>query len=105
MANRQSFPSSLFPLQGDISAEAGSILVKVQGIQGVPVTATSPTNGQTLQYVAANSDIEWTAGGGNNAVQIDGVGVSSDKQFFINAVTDGSAPTWVVKINGTLDGG
>jgi hypothetical protein len=35
--NRQVFPSSLFPLRGDISAEAGATSVTVQGIQGIPV--------------------------------------------------------------------
>jgi hypothetical protein len=38
-------------------------------------------------------------------VKINGVGTSLDKQFFMNAVTDGSAPVWTVKINGTSDGG
>lgn len=105
MANRQTFPSSLFPLQGDISAEAGNILVRVQGIQFIPVTTDAPADGSVLTYVLADNEIEWKTSGGNNAVQINAVGVSADKQIFINAVTDGSAPTWVIKINGVLDGG
>ncbi len=35
--NRQVFPAALFPLRGDISAEAGATSVTVQGIQGIPV--------------------------------------------------------------------
>jgi hypothetical protein len=39
------------------------------------------------------------------AVQINGSGISLDKQFFINAVTDGSAPVWTINVNGTPAGG
>ncbi len=52
--NRQVFPSSLFPLRGDISAEAGAVSVIVQGIQGIPVVAppTEPTDLNTFFYNA-----------------------------------------------------
>lgn len=104
--NRENYPASLFPLRGDISAEAGDVTVRVIGIQGVPIdTPISPTDdGNVATYIDADGRIEWKSGN-RSAVQINGVGVSTDKQFFINGVTDGSAPTWVVKINGTSDGG
>jgi hypothetical protein len=110
MANAQTFPSSLFPLRGDISAEAGQVVVTVIGLQGLPFSpqplTSLPGDGAVPTFVAADADIQWLVPtGGGSAVEINGVGVSEDKQFFINAVTDGSAPTWVVQINGTLDGG
>jgi hypothetical protein len=40
----------------------------------------------------------------NPKVEINGVGVSADKQFFLNGVSDGAA-VWAVSINGTPDGG
>lgn len=109
MSNRQCYPAdALFPLRGDVSAEAGATIVTVQGIQTVPIDQPiSPTDDlKVATYVDADHRIEWkTGGGGGSAVEINGVGVSADKQFFINAVTDGSAPTWVVTINGSNDGG
>jgi hypothetical protein len=39
-------------------------------IQGIPVSATAPTDGQVLTYVAANSDVEWkTPTGGSGAAR------------------------------------
>ena len=56
--NRQVFPSSLFPLRGDISAESGATSVIVQGIQGIPVVAPpiEPTGLDTLFYDSYNND-------------------------------------------------
>ncbi len=105
MANRENYPASLFPLQGDISAQSGQTVVTVTGIQGIPVTAVNPTDGQTLVYDAAGNIINWGAASSNNNVQINGVGVSYDKHFYMNGVPDGSAPAWTVTINGTPDGG
>jgi hypothetical protein len=109
MANRQNYPASLFPLRGDLSAEAGDVIVKVVGIQTVPIDQpVSPTDdGKVATYVDADGRIEWMPGGGGltASVEINGVGVSIDKQVFINAITDGSAPTWVFKVNGVSDGG
>lgn len=104
--NRQVFPSSLFPLRGDLSAEAGATSVVVIGIQTVPIDQPiSPTdNGKVATFIDADGRIEWRSGGGN-AVEINGTGVSSDKQFFINGITDGSAPVWTVLVNGVADGG
>lgn len=38
MANRETYPASLFPLRGDLSAEAGATTVKVIGLQGTPLS-------------------------------------------------------------------
>lgn len=56
--NRQIFPSALFPLRGDISAEAGATSVIVQGIQGIPVVAPpiEPTGLDTFFYDSYNND-------------------------------------------------
>lgn len=104
--NRMTYPSSLFPLRGDLSAEAGATTVVVVGIQTVPIDRpVSPTDdGKVATYVDADRRIEWRPSSGT-AVEINGVGVSSTKQFFINGVTDGSAPIWAVLVNGVADGG
>ena len=35
--NRETYPSSLFPLRGDVSAEAGATTVTVIGLNGTPI--------------------------------------------------------------------
>ena len=52
MANRQVYPSSLFPLRGDVSAESGATSVLVTGIQGIPVISppTEPASLDTFFY-------------------------------------------------------
>jgi len=59
LANSETFPSSLFPLRGDISAESGATTVLVQGIQNIPVTTEPPADQSVLTFVGANSDLEW----------------------------------------------
>ena len=87
MANRENYPASLFPLRGDISAEAGQTLVTVQGIQGVPVTTTAPADGQGLTYVAANGDLEWSSASGT---------VTNSGTLTSNAVILGNGGTQVI---------
>jgi hypothetical protein len=57
--NRQIFPSSLFPLRGDVSAESGATTVRVVGIQDIPVVSppVEPTDLDTFFYSAYNN--EW----------------------------------------------
>ena len=51
MSNRQVYPSSLFPLRGDVSAEAGATSVLVTGIQGTPINAGYSLNAyDTILY-------------------------------------------------------
>jgi hypothetical protein len=83
MANRENYPASLFPLRGDIGAEAGDTVVVVQGIQTIPVTSTPPTTGgQVLAWNSSLNELDWALG--NAAVQINGVGVSTDLVFLLN---------------------
>jgi hypothetical protein len=58
MANRQVFPSSIFPLRGDISAETGATSVIVQGLQGIPIIAppVEPAGLDTFFYDSYNND-------------------------------------------------
>lgn len=55
MANRETYPASLFPLRGDLSAEAGATTVQVIGLDGTPIdfAATLLVNGfmTSLDYV------------------------------------------------------
>jgi hypothetical protein len=101
MSNRETYPSSLFPLRGDVSAEAGATTATVIGIQTTPVASTLPTNQQVLVYQLAMTEYVPTT---LLNVWINGVGSSFDKKVYINGVTDGAA-SWSVSINGTPDGG
>lgn len=50
MANRETYPAYLFPLRGDLSAEAGAVSVRVVGLEGTPinVAATTLMNGEMI---------------------------------------------------------
>jgi hypothetical protein len=106
--NRESYPSALFPLRGDLSAEAGATKVEVTGLQNIPLKANPLTDGTVPTYVAANGDIEWLAGGGGVLpVLINGT-PSGDYLIMVNTaitVNYGSDDFIGVRINGTLDGG
>lgn len=109
MANRQIYPSSLFPLQGDLSAVAGATSVEVVGLQDIPIAANPLTDGAVPTYVAINNDIEWkvpTTGG--DAVHINGIAVSADFLVLLNTaftINYGSDTFLGFRINGTRDGG
>jgi hypothetical protein len=75
--NRCVYPSSLFPLRGDLLAEAGASTVVVVGVQTIPITPPS--------------------------LSINGVGQSFDQHIYINGKPDGANP-WGVYVNGTPDG-
>ena len=60
MSNRQTYPAdALFPLRGDLSAEAGATSVEVIGLQNIPIAPNPRIDGYELTYVAANGDLEW----------------------------------------------
>lgn len=112
MANRECYPASLFPLRGDLSAEAGATRVTVIGIQDVPADKpVSPTDDlKVLTYVDVDKRLEWKTGGSGetNAVLINGVGESDDFLFLINTaftINFGSDDFLGVRVNGTRDGG
>jgi len=85
LANSETFPSSLFPLRGDISAESGATTVLVQGIQNIPVTTEPPADQSVLTFVGANGDIEWLPSGGRlDAIYVNGNPVSEDALILVN---------------------
>lgn len=108
MPTRETYPSSLFPLRGDLSAEAGDIRVTVQGLQNIPIAANPLINGYVPTYNLTNGDIEWQPSGGGTAVAINGAVVSSDFLFLVNTaitINFGSDTFLGVRINGVRDGG
>ncbi|HLI33404.1 MAG TPA: hypothetical protein VKW70_00045 [Terriglobia bacterium] len=46
---------------GDLGGETGNT---VSGIQGIPISSTPPTDGQVLEYVAADAKLEWRTAAG-----------------------------------------
>lgn len=87
MANREVFPSSLFPLKGDVSAGAGATSATVVGIQTIPVASTTPTDQNVLQYSLAT---------GGYAPSIPTLSVA------VNQVAHGFSTQQVVYFNGTV---
>lgn len=97
MANRETYPASQSPLQGDISGPAGATLVTVVGIQTQPVAPTLPIDKDTFRYNAVVPEWEPTADG-NASVTIGtfataggttvskGVNISDDYDFLVNNV-------------------
>lgn len=83
------------------------VMVGDSGSGGVKGLVPAPGSGDAAANKFLKADGTWAvvSSGLSAAMKINGTGVSADKQVFINAVTDGSAPTWTVKINGTSDGG
>ena len=82
MANRESFPSSLFPLRGDVSAEAGAVTARVIGLQTVAISATAPVDTNALVLL----DGVWTPYTLDGSILVDGAPVSDDYNFFCNGV-------------------
>lgn len=79
MANQETYPASLFPLRGDVSAESGNVTVEVIGLQRIPIAPNPLTDGAVPTYVAANNDIEWlSSNNGGTSVFVNGVLVSQD---------------------------
>ena len=105
--NRETYPAALFPLRGDLSAEAGATTVEVTGLQNIPLKANPLTDGAVPTYVSANGDIEWLASVGDAPVLINGL-PAGDYLIMVNTaitVNYGSDDFIGVRINGTLDGG
>jgi hypothetical protein len=97
--NRQVFPSSLFPLRGDVSAEAGATRVVVQGLQTVPISTTPPSTTAPQTLVAIGGDL-YTPEYLDTSIQVNGVPVSDDYDIGVNlAIGPAGTP---VKVNGSL---
>lgn len=105
--NRETYPAALFPLRGDLSAEAGATTVEVTGLQNIPLKANPLTDGAVPTYVSANGDIEWLASVGDAPVLINGL-PAGDYLIMVNTaitINYGGDDFLGVRINGTLDGG
>ena len=105
--NAESYPATLFPLRGDVSAEAGATVVKVIGLQGLLLGANPLTDGGVPTYIAANGDIEWQAGSGS-VVRVNGIGVSADYVILMDTaivINYGLDNFLGVRVNGVQDGG
>jgi len=98
MANRETFPASQSPLQGDISGPAGATTVTVTGIQTQPVSPATPVDKDKLQYDA--SVPQWAPkADGNSSVTLGtfvqtggqivskGETISDDYEFLVNNVS------------------
>lgn len=92
--NREIYPSSVYPITGDVVSTAGTAPVKVTGLQGVPVINPFLTGGlfggQTLQFNTVNRG--WTATL-IASIQINNVTVSDDYSVSVNAIKQ-------IKVNG-----
>jgi hypothetical protein len=87
MANRETYPSALSPIQGDAVANAGATLVKVVGIQGFPVVSTPPTINNTLVFNGTSwvpSSVSNTQA--NQSILVNGVVMSDDYDIGVNLV-------------------
>jgi len=86
VANREIYGGGpgLFPLRGDLSAEAGAVTVEVIGLQTIPI-APNPLIDKTVPtYVAANNDIEWLASQTANIdIFVNGNPVSEDALILV----------------------
>jgi len=104
MANRESYPASLFPLRGDVSAEAGAVSVEVIGLQN---KALGPlVDGGTPVFSASGNIINWVHSP-NGALQINQTN-AGDYLIAINTaltINYGSDNFLGVRINGVRDGG
>jgi hypothetical protein len=94
MANRQCYPSSLFPLRGDVSAEAAATIVTVTGIEGSPIILPL-VDGGTLVYING----QWVPTVLNGCVYCNGVPVSGDYAFFSRGFDFTNLVEWPYGIN------
>jgi hypothetical protein len=97
--NRQVYPSSLFPLRGDITAEAGATSVVVQGLQTIPISPTPPST-TVPQTLVAIGGTEYIPTDLDTSIQINGVPASDDYEIGVNLPL-GPAST-PISLNGSL---
>lgn len=78
--NREIYPNSVYPLQGDVTSQAGQSTVTVTGLQNIPVAGGSTIlNGSLLAYLNGT----WTPTL-RAAIQVNGVTVSDDYLITVN---------------------
>jgi hypothetical protein len=90
--NRETFPASLSPIQGDVSAPAGARLATVVGIRGTPISPSVPTDQNVLRFSA--TDNQWEPSFDScTSILVNGVPTSDDYDVYVNA-----GP--LIKVNG-----
>jgi hypothetical protein len=82
--NRETYPASMSPLVGDVTAGAGARQTTVVGIQNTPVSSASPNDQDLLRYNFTNSQWEPTPDS-NVALYVNGIPVSNDPVIYVNA--------------------
>jgi|ERR1035437_2823722 hypothetical protein len=103
MANRETYPSSLYPLGGDLYADAGDVTVEVIGLQTVPLGPL--VDGGVATYNEFEKTIDWEIPNGGDAIKCNGVEVSSDYLILCNTafvINYGSDGFLGVRNNGVL---
>lgn len=83
MANRETYPASLFPMEGDLFSSPGQVKVTVIGIQSEPVDPATPVNAQGLIFNGTEYAISYI----NSQLQIEGSAVSDDYTIAVNQDT------------------
>jgi len=102
VANSETYPSALFPLRGDLSAESGATTVEVIGLQDVLIAPQPYIDGYVPTYVAANGDIEWLPSGERlDAILVNGNPVSEDALILVNNHFTLAGDHLGVLVNGT----
>jgi hypothetical protein len=97
--NRQIYPpNALFPLRGDVSAEAGATSVIVIGIQTIPVSPILPSL-TVPQTLVAIGGAEYIPTDLDTSIQINGVPVSDDYDIGINLLLSSNSDSPVL-VNG-----
>lgn len=83
MSNRETYPASQSPLQGDIDGSAGATLVTVVGFQHVPASPTPPLDHQKWVY---HEDLnQWVpTSDANESISFNGLTVSDDYDIGFN---------------------
>ena len=84
MANRETYPASQSPLQGDLSGTAGATTVTVVGLQTVPVAPGTPPTGADLVFDGTQWSGQLPA---NIALELNGQDFSDDWEFMVNNVS------------------
>lgn len=107
MSNRETYPASQSPLQGDVSGPAGATLVTVTGIQNIPVEAATPVDQDEFRFSFARNEWEPRAPG-NVSITIGtfattageitsrGVEISDDYDVLVNCVGLGVLVGWTL---------
>lgn len=96
MANRETYPASQSPLQGDISGPAGATQVTVVGFQNIPAQAGTPADMAGWVYdandniwipkIPANIAVILNASENGGGLLTGGEILSDDWEFYVNNV-------------------